>query len=188
MMKIIRYVLTAVLILAISGAAHAAGFQFTVLDPAGGQTSFPLVTPGVPFQFSFFDCPGNITGDGCFAAFNNSSSILTGFTAVFTATTAIPSPNCPNVGQGPLFSAFSITNDCSVSGDTMTVDLTGGPGIQPFSTFWLVESGLPDTDFLPNAGTATVTAVPEPGSIWMALTGISSLGYVVRRRRAMISR
>jgi len=181
MMKILRYAMMAVLILGISGVAHA--FQFTVLDPSGGQTSFPFVTPGVPFQFSFFDCPAFITGDGCFAAFNNTPDVLTNFTATFTATTAITNPDCPNIGQGSLFSAFSITNNCSSSGNTMTVTLTGSPGIQPNSTFWLVESGLPDSDFLDNAGTATVGVTPEPGSIWMALTGITSLGYAVRRRK-----
>ena len=185
-MKILRYVVMAVLILGMSGVANA--FQFSVLDPSGGQTSFPLVTPGSTFQFSFFDCPANITGDGCFAVFNNSPDILTSFTATFEATTAITSPDCPNVGQGSLFSAFSITNDCSSSGDTMTVDLTGSPGIQPFSTFWLVESGLPDTDFVENAGTATVNTTPEPSSIWLALTGMSSLGYALRRRRKIFTR
>jgi hypothetical protein len=181
-MKILRYVLMLALALGMSGAAHA--FQFTVLDPAGGQDSFPLVTPGSTFSFSFFDCPANINADGCFAVFNNSAVVLTNFTATFSAIVPITSPDCPNIGQGQLFSAFSITNQCSADGDTMTVDLTGSPGIQPFSTFWLVETGLPDSDFLENAGTATVTAAtPEPGTIWMALTGISSLGYAVRRRR-----
>ena len=180
-MKILRYAMMAVLILAISGVAHA--FQFTVLDPPGGQDSFPFVVPGSTFQFSFFDCPSFITADGCFAVLNNSPDVLTTFTATFTATVPITNPDCPNISQGALNSAFSTPLVCTSSGDTMTVALTGGPGIQPNATFWLIETGLPDSDFLENAGTATVNTTPEPSSIWMALTGITSLGYVVRRRR-----
>lgn len=186
-MKILRFALMAVLVLGISGVAHA--FQFGVLDPPGGQPGFPFVTPGTPFQFSFYDCPVFITADGCFAALNDTNDILTSFTATFTATVPITNPDCPDLSQDnmghPLTNAFSNSIQCTSSGDTMTVILTAPPGINPGATFWIIENGLPDSDFLDNAGTATVGVSPEPSSIWMALTGLSSLGYVVRRRRNM---
>lgn len=38
--------------------------------------------------------------------------------------------------------------------------------------------------YMSNAGTATVTAVPEPSSYALLLTGIGAIGFVARRRSA----
>jgi len=182
-MKIFRYLMMAVLTLGISGAAHA--FQFTVLDPSGSQPTFPALNVNGPNPFTFYDCEV-VSGDGCFGFVNNTNSYVTAFQATITFTGSIsdPTPDCPTTGQGPLYpSAFSIVDTCSLSGNTINVALSGTPGIAPGTLIWIVETGIPDDQFPEDAGTFTVTLAPEPSSIWMALTGISSLGYAVRRRR-----
>jgi hypothetical protein len=184
-MKILRYVLMAALVLGISGVANA--FQFSVLDPSGPQPTFPPLNVNGPNPFTFYDCEV-VSGDGCFGFVNNTSFFITSFQATITFTGSIsdPDPECPTTGQGPLYpSAFSIVDTCSLSGNTINVALSGTPGIAPGTLIWIVETGIPDDQFPENAGNFTVTAAPtpEPSSIWMALTGISSLGYAVRRRR-----
>lgn len=186
-MKTLRYAMLAVLMLAISGVAQA--FTFQVLDPSGAQPGAPFVTPGSSTAFSFYDCPaGLISGDGCFAAVNSSPFVLTSFQATIassdpiTSAAVCPTSYTPPAGGTGLVNAFSDVDTCTVSGNTITVVLGGSPGIQPGSTLWIVETGIPDTAFDPDAGSFSVGATPEPGSIWMALTAMGSLGYVVRRR------
>jgi hypothetical protein len=175
----------AVLVLGLSGVARA--FTFQVLDPSGPQGSFPSVNISGPNPFSFYDCTSVVTGDGCFGFVNNTTLDITSFTATITADVPITNASCPTTGQAGNPNAFSVVDTCSASGDTITVALSGSPGILPGTLIWIVETGLPDSDFGPDAGTFSVTAAatPEPGSIWMLLSGTGALGYVVRRRRVV---
>lgn len=188
-MKIFRYAMMAVLIAGLSGLARASTFQ--VLDPTGSQPDAPVIHVGDlgnPISFSFYDCTA-FNGSGCFTATNGTPNYLSTFSATITFTGAPPADfGCPTTGVGTLDDAFPRIETCNLSTDaitgisTITVDFSGGD-VAPGHSIWIVENGISDAAFAPDAGTFTVTAAtPEPGSIWLALTGMSSLGYVARRR------
>jgi hypothetical protein len=179
-MKMFRYFVLAVLVLGLSGAAHAVSFR--LLDPSGTQPTFPGIDVTGTNPFSFYDCVV-VSADGCWGAVNNTSATITSFSATITADVPLTSLDCPTDDTLGLPSAFTDAPVCNFAGDTMTVVFSGGPGVLKGSTIWIVETGLPDTDFEPDAGSFTVTTAPEPNSIWMALTSLGPLGYVVRRRR-----
>ena len=186
-MKILRYVLMAILILGVSGVARA--FTFEVLDPSGPQPSFPPLNVNGPNPFTFYDCEV-VSGDGCFGFVNNTNSYISSFQASITFTGTIPIDEqtaiCPTAGQGPNYpSAFSVVDTCSLTGNTIDVALSGTPGIAPGTLIWIVETGIPDEQFPDNAGNFTVVATPEPSSIWLALSGTGAFAYVLRRRRRM---
>lgn len=186
-MKFLRYVTMAVLILGLSGVAHA--FQTSVLDPQD-PNPFP-VEPGVPFTVQFFDdCPsvyGAGTPSGCFFAINNSPTVtLTSLLLVFPDNgpggTDGQTPFCATTSKLSLFDH----SDCSLTNGVYTLDFYGGSGIAPGQQFALVEGCDINGDCVPAADFPLVTAVamtPEPSSIWMVLSGMGSLGYLLRRRR-----
>lgn len=193
-MKIFRYVMMmAALLLGVSGVARA--FTFQVLDPSGSQGSAPNVVPGSSVTFSFYSCPAFISNeDGCFDAVNFSAVPLTSFSATIqtidpltVADPSDPTANCPTaytpVGASTLTNAFPDVDTCTGSGHTINIALSGSPGILPGHTLWIVEKGIDPSEFTSTAGTFTVGPVPEPSSIWMALTGTGVFGYLVRRRR-----
>lgn len=188
-MKITRFLTIAMVLLGLTGVARA--ITFRVLDPSGSQPFAPNVTQfGVPLPFSFYsdDCPGG--AEGCFDAVNHTGTVITSFSATFVTNTLLPqsdldSIDCPTGPFGGLAS-FSNNITClgtaSATNDSFTVTFDGG-GVQPFSSFWIVEEGIPASDFNDPAGTFTVGgAVPEPGSLWMLLTGLAPFGYALRRR------
>lgn len=184
-MRIFRYVIVAALMLGLSGVARA--FTFQVLDPSGSQDSFPTINIGGPNPFTFYDCEV-VSGSGCFGFVNNTSSYISSFQATIVVDGTIGSdPSCPTTSSGAYTSAFSVVDTCSVTGNTINVALSGAPGIAPGALIWIVETGIPDSEFDPGAGNFTVGTTPEPSSIWMALTGLGSLGYVVRRRRGSVT-
>lgn len=195
----LSFLAAAIFALALTGAARADDFQFKVLDPvppAGSSITF--VDGSAPFAVEFGACPANISATGCFFAFNESNQTFTFLDATFTNST---NPNDPTNFFNYLNSqpaecittpAFSPSNpqgslfadaNCSLSGDgsVYTLDLSGGNGITPGMTFILAETGADPSAF--GVGTAVVGSTPEPNSIWMALTSVASLGYVVRHRR-----
>ncbi len=196
-MKMFRYVVMAALLLGLSGVARA--FTFQVLDPSGAQGSAPNVGPGSSVTFGFYSCPAFISNeDGCFDAVNVSPDVLTSFTATIQTIDPLtiadpkdPSANCPTsytpVGASTLTNAFSDVDTCTGSGKTITIALSGTPGVAPGHTLWIVESGIDPSEFTATAGTFTVGMTPEPSSIWMALSGTGALGYLVRRRRRILA-
>lgn len=181
-MKILRYVVLAILALGLSGVANATNIR--VLDPSGDQGSLPAIDPSGPNPLTFFDCTF-ISGEGCFGAANLTPFNITSISfTISTIDTTITSLDCPTDTFSGLPTAFTNAPVCSFSGDTMTVTFSGGPGVTPGNNIFITEDDIPSSDFAPDAGSFTVTtSAPEPNSIWMALTGIGSLGYVVRRRR-----
>jgi hypothetical protein len=185
-MKNLRYVMLAVLILGISGIAHA--FQFSVLDPQD-PNPFP-VEAGVPFTVQFFnDCPHVLGGpsSGCFFAINDSdtetiTSLVLTFADNGPGGTDGQTPFCVTSGPLSLFGSAQ----CGLDDGLYTLYLSGGKGIAPGEQFSLVEDCDQEGDCVLPEDFPIVTAIanaPEPNSIWMALSGIGSLGYFVRRRR-----
>jgi hypothetical protein len=187
-MKILRYAVMAVFILGIGGIAHAApvGFSWNLQDPSG--SSFVQVLPGVPFTFSFATCNvvlGGITYTGCANGQNISpTQTLTSFQFTFENTPALggAAPSCVS-------DSFAVLS-CSLVGDEYIFAYNCAPGtvcgIAPGGLFNMYENALPGSQFPDVTGVANFT--PEPSSIWLALSGMGSLGYLVRRRRRSTSR
>lgn len=184
-MKILRYVLMAVLTLSMSGIAQAAGFSWNLQDPPPPPLSgfIPITQTGVPILFDFVDCSfmgGNITYKGCAEFQNQTSDTLTSFQFTFDDTSNVlggATPNC-------ISDSFSVVT-CSLVGTNYLIAFDCDPGavcgIAPQGVFNVYEdavdgSKFPDVTVVPNA-------TPEPSSIWLALSGMGSLGYLVRRRR-----
>jgi uncharacterized protein (TIGR03382 family) len=189
-MKILRYLMMAVLILGVSGIARAAGFQFTVLDPSQSDSPFFVVQPGQPFSFGFANCQvplGGVTYIGCALGFNDSNQTITNLNFGFANNAAL--------GGNPVSCTSDAFSDlsCGLSSDGASYSLTfedgcgsSSCGIAPYHFIVLLENGAPGDSFPDVMGTANAT--PEPSSIWMALSGVGSLGYLVRRRRRAASR
>lgn len=171
----------AILTLGISGIAHAAGagFSWNLQDPAG--SSFVQVVPGVPFTFSFADCNvvlAGITYTGCANGQNVSTETLTSFEFSFDNTAGgLGTPSCVSDS----FAAIT----CNLVGNEYEIAYVCIPGtdcgVGPGKLFNVYENALPGSQFPDVTGVANFT--PEPSSIWLALSGMGSLGYLVRRRR-----
>lgn len=174
-MKILRYLVVAVLFFGVHNvAAHA--FATTILDPVD-IPGFAVVDPGVPFDITYVPCFFNLS-EGCFLGFNESwTQTLTTLDITFPATPALGTdePTCNIVGS--LFGAA----DCQLIGDQFILDFAGGTGIAPRTLFFVIEDGVCPSDF--PTGSAVGDPTPEPGSIWLALSFILPLAYIVRRRR-----
>jgi len=176
-MKIFRYLVMAVLFFGIHSVAHA--FAITVLDPPSGP-GFAFIEPGVPFPVTFVPCPFDFS-DGCFAGVNISDQTLTTLDLTFPDTASLGGQDVTCSVVGSLFGAA----DCQLSGDEYILDFSAGSGIAPYSFFFIVEDGVSPGDF--PTGRAITNPTPELGSIWLALSGLGPLAYVVRRRRKGIA-
>jgi uncharacterized protein (TIGR03382 family) len=188
-MKILRYVLMAVLILGVSGAAHA--FTWTLNDPPPPPLSgfIPITQTGVPILFDFVNCSfmsGAITYKGCAEFQNQTNDTLTNFQFTFEDPTDVlggATPNCTS-------DSFSVVTCSLVGGDNYVIAFNCNPGtvcgIVPQGVFNVYEDAV-DGSMFPNV-TVVPNATPEPGSIWLALSGMGSLGYLVRRRRRTSNR
>jgi len=188
-MKILRYVLMVVMILGVSGAAHA--FSWNLQDPPPPPLSgfIPITQTGVPILFDFVDCSfmsGPITYKGCAEFQNQTNDILTSFEFTFENTPALggATPNCVS-------DSFAVVT-CSLVGSEYVIDFDCTPGsvcgIVPQGVFNVYEDALPGSQFPDVTVVPNATATPELSSIWLALSGMGSLGYVVRRRRRASSR
>ena len=185
-MKIFRYVVMAILIVGMSGVAHA--FSWNLQDP--DLTSFPTALPGVPFAFDFASCnrtlppgPGGVDYLGCANVGNGSATeYLTSFQFTFENTPALNGTDLDCVsdsfatitcGLNADKTAYVISYICDPSNPTC--------GIAPGASATILESFVDGPAFPDVTGVANFT--PEPSSIWLALSGMGSLGYLVRRRR-----
>ena len=191
-MKILRYLMMAILIVGMSGVAHAAGFSWNLQDPPTSDSPFFQVVPGVPFSFGFASCSeqeGNppITYTGCATGQNVSSVYLTSFEFSFASGGVLAglTPTCISDGFTAL--ACGLSSDGTEFVLDFTADCTPGLpcGIAPNSFFQIFENATDGPDFPDVAGVANT---PEPSSIWLALSGMGSLGYLVRRRRRISNR
>jgi hypothetical protein len=182
MMKILRYVMMAALVLGISGVAHA--FSWTLQDPTSTDSPFFVIQPGQPVTFGFANCDIWFEGTqytGCAVGFNDSDQTLTTINFTFD--------NTEGLGGAPAecsSDAFSDIN-CGAPADGVYSlsfqDACGSNscGIDPYHFIVLLENGVPGGDFPDVAAVANPT--PEPNSLLLALSGLGPLGYLVRRRR-----
>lgn len=173
-MTILRYALVALLFLGLSNVAH--GYAITILDPPSGP-GFAFIDPGVPFDVTFVPCLFD-PSDGCFLGINASTTqTLNTLDLTFPDTSALGGQDVSCNTVGSLFGASS----CNLVGDQYILDFSGGTGIAPLTAFLIIEDGVCPQDF--PTGSAVADPTPEPSSIWLALSGMGSLGYLVRRRR-----
>lgn len=190
--------LAAVLVLGLTGIAKAdlPDFQFKVLDPAPPPGTVNVDGSG-PFavEFQSQNCPAGATG--CFFGYNDSKQTFTFLQVTFDNSTdpndplnftdylnsqpaaCITSPTYPLDPQGSLFAGASC--GLAQNGTQYLLQLFGGNGIEPGETFVLAEYGPDPSAF--GVGTAIVGTTPEPGSIWLALSGAGALSYLLGRRR-----
>ena len=184
-MKTLRYLMMAVLTLSMSGIAQASGFSWNLQDPPPPPLSgfIPITQIGVPILFDFEDCSfmgGGITYKGCAEFQNQTSDTLTSFQFSFENTPALggATPNC-------LSDSFAVVT-CGLVGSEYEISFNCTPGtacgIVPDGVFNVYEDALPGSQF-PDVTVIPNAATPEPSSIWLALSGMGSLGYLVRRRR-----
>jgi hypothetical protein len=189
-MKIFRYLLLAVLFLGYRAVAHA--YAVIINDPSTGSPTF-FVQPGVPFSFNFTTCSVTVDGmlmTGCAEGQNNSNVTLTNIILNYSDT-GIGNPVCSSnaydhLNCGPSSNGvFTLSfadhtggddNGCDADDD----DNSGGTGIHPGCDIFFYENGAPGSQFPTVSGIANT---PEPGSIWLALSGLGSAGYLIRRRR-----
>jgi len=178
-MKILRYLILSVLLLGVSNIAHA--FSWTVQDPPSTDSPFFILHPGqTSFSFSFATC--DFFGyTGCAVGFNDTGVTLTTLDFSFAnanglngeaaecSSDAFSDLSCGSPSNNVYFLSFN--DDCG----------SRTCGIPDDNFFVILEDGLPGGDFPDVAGVANPT--PEPSSIWLALSGMGSLGYLVRRRR-----
>jgi len=180
-MKIFRFLVMAALLVGISGIAKAdsTDFVFGVLDPPSGP-GYAVVQPGVPFELQFVSCPFFIPYQGCFLGVNDSNQYLTSLDFTFPNNSSLHGQTCSTVGT------FFTDATCSfdATDDVYTIDFSGGTGIPPYVPFLVVENGVDPSDF--PIGTAIANG-PEPGSIWLLLSGTGAIGYAVRRRRRVFN-
>ena len=184
-MKILRYLMMATLIVGMSGIARAAGFSWNLQDPPDGGF-FAVTQTGVPFSFTFEDCSfnvGGITYKGCAEGQNQTNVTLTSFQFTFENVPALggATPNC-------ISDSFAVVT-CGLVGDQYVISYVCDPGaacgIAPDGVFNIYEDALPGSQF-PVVG-AIANPTPEPSSVWLVLSGMGSLGYLVRRRRSVSS-
>lgn len=183
-MKILRYVVMAVLFIGLSNVARA--FQTTVLDPPSSDSPFFIIQPGDPFSFGFADCYVPLDGvvyTGCALGFNDSNQYLTNFQLTFDA--------APVLNDAPAdcsSNAFSDTTCGPPVDGVYTLFFEDGCGsstcgIDPYSFVVILENAVPGSQFPDVAGIANT---PEPGTLWLALSGLGSAGYLVRRRKKQL--
>ena len=191
-MKIFRYLLLAVLFLGCRAIAHA--YAVVINDPTTSTLTPFNVMPGVPFSFDFTTC--NVTVDGipmmgCAEGKNDSKVTLTNIILTYESTlggtpvctsNAFDKTTCGLTNEGTEFELSFVdhppsdANGCD--GDADHDDL--GCGVPPGHFFYIYESQTAGSAFPSVDGIANT---PEPSSIWLALSGLGSAGYLIRRRR-----
>jgi hypothetical protein len=184
-MKILRYLMMAILIVGMSGSARAAGFSWNLQDPTSTDSPFFVLSPGqTSFSFGFANCYVPFDGHvytGCAVGFNNTGVTLTTIGFNFANADGLDGApaNCSSdafsdIACGPPSNdVYSLTFNDDCGSKTC--------GVPDDHFFVILEDALPGGDFPDVAGVANPT--PEPSSIWMVLSGMGSLGYLVRRRR-----
>lgn len=184
-MKTLRYMVMAVVLFAISGVAHA--FTVTMQDPDSSDLPFFLIQPGQPFSFGFADFPGGsftfegVTYLGWAVGFNDSDQVLTNIDLGFGSNSALNAANPTGANPTCTSNAFDHL-DCVYNQETgqYSLSFVDAGGINPYSFVFIFENAVDGSNFPDVDGVANV---PEPSSMWLALSGLGSAGYLIRRRR-----
>lgn len=185
-MKIFRYVLLAFLFLGYRAIAHA--YAVVVNDPTTSWLTPFDVESGVPFSFDFETCSVFVDGmhmTGCAEGKNVSDVTLTNIILTY-ANTLGGNPVCSSNAfdkiscglNGNEFELTFIDHPSGCDGDHDSDDI--GCGIAPGNYFYIYENQTNGSNFPSVDGIANT---PEPGSIWLALSGLGSAGFLIRRRR-----
>ena len=189
-MKSLRLLLVLITALAITRVGRADDFQMVVIDPQPIQIPLYDIQAGdldQPFSVSFSTCqPGELpTGSpsyqGCIDFLNGTGQVLTGLTLSVPDALGIvgQTADCPS-DPNNIFSNLSCPSN-PLNG-TWTLSFTGG-SIAPGQYFVIAENGADPSNF-PDP-TATFTATPEPGSIWLLSTGALLGGFLATRKRVL---
>ena len=198
-MKVLRYLLSVVLVFGFATFAHANPVDFVqgVLDPPPMDPTL-LYGPG-PFSIAFGACPSGFNFDGCFEGQNDSGMTFKSLELIYPNTPALggQAVSCDTTLPGSIFTSAS----CSLTpdGKSYVLDFFGGPGLPSCDdqdgdhdaddgsascTFVIVEDGVNPSSFPTGTGTfSTTVPVPEPGTMMLLSTGISMLGLTGFRRR-----
>lgn len=182
-MKLLRYLVIAVLALGIS-AAHA--FTITLQDPSSTDLPFFLIQPDQPFSFGFADFPGGsftydgVTYLGWAVGFNDSNQTITNIDLGFEYSSVLGAPANPTC-TSDAFDQINCVYDAADNGYDLSFVDPGG--IAPYHFVVILENAVDGSEFPDVNGIANV---PEPSSILLALSGLSSAGYLVRRRRKVL--
>jgi hypothetical protein len=175
--------------------ADTADFQFKVQDPTPPPTlTETLVYANTPFTVTMAPCQLGEAAQGCFYGLNESGQTLTTLDIGFDNSigsapndflNSQPADCVTNFGG----SAFS-TATCGLDPGDKTYDLlfSGTPGITPNEVFTLEELGPNPDAFQGGNAIAIATAMtPEPGSIVLTFSGTLLLGFLLLRRRQIVS-
>jgi PEP-CTERM motif len=187
-MKMLRYLFAIVSFCVLAGVAKAdqADFHMVVLDPPPFATYPIFSTPFSPIVFS--DCSGQLptnvlqSYDGCFTGVNRTGNDWIGLQLTFnnnSGTNGQP-VGCTLDGGG---ADFYQTPNCTFTGSQYILTYASGT-IFNNEFFVIAEEGV-SPDAFPPGTLEAVTAVPEPGSLWLLSTGLSAAGaFFAKHRRA----
>lgn len=190
-MKFLRYVLAIMTMCALGVTVQAHAFKLGVLDAGPG-----FDYTGTPLTNLLFSPCSTGSLDGCITIENETGAVLTGFQLEFSNTGLTTQGACGVTGS------FSSCTE-SMGGGNYFFTFSGGTGV-PFDanagneneesaeswdtddltdTFTIQVTGEPYTDF----GPLTLTATPEPSSIWLLSTGGLLLGafFYYKRRKGL---
>ena len=205
-MKRLFFLLPVILLLAMATVAKAdsSDFKLEILDPPTGGPYLYYVTGTSPIAFQFGVCPSNLppasSADGCFTAYNNSNTIFQSLSLAFDNYSSTTDPgnmydylnsqpaSCDNTPGNSVFTSAPV---CGLTTDLRSYNLvfSGGRGFYPGEYIVIAEFGASADAF--RNGTFAVSsnlATPEPGTMWLLMTGAGMpAGEWLRRRRKTVA-
>jgi hypothetical protein len=194
-MKSLSYFLLLILLGGSLGTARAdnSDFQFKVQDPVPPSTlTETLVYANTPFTVTMGACQLGETAQGCFYGLNESGQTLTTLDIGFDNSIGTPGNDFLNSQPADCitdFSSSAFSNAvCGLDPGNATYDLlfTGSPGITPNEVFTLEEFG-PNPDAFQGGNAIAMADAPEPGSIVLTFSGVLLFGFLLFRRREILS-
>jgi hypothetical protein len=172
-MKVFFSFIAVVLLCGLSSRAGATpiDFKMGVLDPNPQLSYTSISDPASSFPVSFSTCPTDISADGCFTGYNDTTDLFTSLDLTFANNSVLngQTPTCDTSVAKSLFGNSSCTYNKLTS--TYLLNFFGGTGIAPGAFFFITESGVnPPAGF--GTGIGTVGIVPEPSSVVLMATGL----------------
>ena len=162
-------------------------FKLEILDPPTGGPYLYYVNGTNPIAFQFGVCPSNLppasSADGCFTAYNNSNATYLSLSLAFDNYSSTTNPGdmynylnsqpatCDNTPSNSVFTSAPV---CGLTTNLQSYNLvfSGGRGFYPGEYIVIAEFGA-SADAFKN-GTFAVSpnlATPEPGTMWLLMTG-----------------
>jgi len=186
-----RFLFALVLVCGFCGAAKADPLDFNarIQDPPTSFPTYDITTSTFDVIFGA-SCPSDASdATGCFSGDNETGATITSIELIFPDTIGLDGQPVGCTTSEPL--TLFATATCSLSPDnsTYTLDFSGGVGIAPGVLFTIAETGAdPDAFGDGDYATATLSSVPEPGSVVLLGTGAAFVGvFLVGRRHEFFS-